>query len=209
MDAVDEAISRPARRTPIVRSYVLRIEAQPGAVFPLLCPVQAGRWLEGWAGSVELIWSASGVAEPGCVFRTSECGLPDAIWVITEHEPDRGVVGLVRILPGLTATVVRLEVGDSEDGSSGVAIRAVIVPTSDEGEAFAAQRFEPTELMGSVIWLERSLGHYLQTGRLLRRNPHDGRAREPRRGPRDETSRLPARARRSGVQRRITGRIER
>jgi hypothetical protein len=192
MDAVDHAIPGPARRMPIIRSWVLRIEARPGAVFPLLCPVQACRWLEGWARSVELIWSASGVAEPGCVFRTSGHGLPDAIWVITEHEPDRGVVVLVRMLPGLTATVVRLEVGDSEDGSSAVAIRAMVVPTSDEGEALAAQRSEPTELMSSAMWWERSLDHYLRTGRVLRRNPRGGRACEPRRGSRAKASRPPA-----------------
>ncbi len=61
--------ARRAERTPLVRSYVQRIDASPEAVFPLLCPVREGEWLEGWAETCEVIWSASGLAEPGCVVR--------------------------------------------------------------------------------------------------------------------------------------------
>jgi hypothetical protein len=162
---------RPIRR-PLIRSYIQHIEAPPEAVFPLLCPVREGEWLEGWAESCELIWSASGLAEPGCVFRTIEEGRPDTIWIITDHDPDRGVVAFARVAPGLAASTLQIEVVGSTDGTSAVSIRYVVVPTSPEGEAYAAQRYDHADLTASIVWWERSMNHYLRTGLLLLR---DGR----------------------------------
>ena len=170
-------------RTPLVRTYVQRIEAPPEAVFPLLCPIREGEWLEGWADSCELIWSASGVAEPGCVFRTVEEGRPETIWIITDHDPDRGLVVFARLTPGLAASTLRLEVGGSDDGSSAVAIYYTVVPTSTEGEAYAAERYDRADLLASVVWWERSMNHYLRTGQLLRRDPHGTTSNARDQGP--------------------------
>ena len=55
---------------------VLRAEmalaAAPARVFPLLCPVREAEWLPGW--HAEVLHSASGLAELGCVFRTRDEG---------------------------------------------------------------------------------------------------------------------------------------
>jgi hypothetical protein len=169
MDDLDHSRKRPSNRPPLVRSFVQRIEGAPDAVFPLLCPVREGEWLEGWAERCELIWSASGVAEPGCVFRTTEDDRPETIWIVTDHDPDGGLVVFARVTPGLAASTLHIEVSASGDGTSAVAIRYTVVPTSPEGEAYAAERYDRAELLGSVVWWERSMNHYLRTGRLLRR----------------------------------------
>lgn len=169
MDRFSHATDRSSERMPLVRTYVQHIGAPPEIVFPLLCPVREGAWLEGWADGCELIWSRSGVAERGCVFRTSDAGLPDTTWIVTDHDPDRGVVVLARVTPGLVATTVRLEVCGTGDGSSTVAIRYEVVPTTDEGEAFAAARYEPSAFLATLVWWERSMNHYLRTGQMLRR----------------------------------------
>ena len=156
-------------RAPVVRSYIQHIGAPPDAVFPLLCPVREGEWLEGWAEGCEVIWSASGLAEPGCVFRTTELGHPETIWIITDHDPDRGVVVFARVTPGLAASTLRIEVDGSDDGASAVSIRYMVVPTSPEGTADTAERYDRAELLTSTVWWERSMDHYLRTGQLLRR----------------------------------------
>ena len=158
--------------TPLVRSYVQHIEAPPQVVFPLICPVREGDWLEGWAERCEVIWSASGLAEPGCVFRTAEDDGPDTVWIITEHDPDRGVVVVARVTAGLAASTLRFEVGPSDDGGSAVSVRYAVVPISPEGEAYAAARYDRTDLLAAVVWDERSMNHYLRTGQLMRRHDH-------------------------------------
>jgi hypothetical protein len=157
-------------RAPLVRTYVQHIEAPPEVVFPLICPVREGEWLEGWAEGCEVIWSASGLAEPGCVFRTIEAGRPETIWIITDHDPDRGVVAFARVTPGLTASTLLVEVEGSGDGTSTVSIRYSVVPTSPEGATYAAARYDRTDLLASIVWWERSMNHYLRTGALLRRD---------------------------------------
>ena len=169
MHAPHHATADRATRAPLVRTYVQRIDASPEAVFPLLCPVREGEWLEGWADSCELIWSASGLAELGCVFRTTEPDGPETIWIITEHDPDRGVIVFARITPGIAASTLRIAVGPSEDGASVVAIRYTVVPTSRAGEAYVAARYDRHDHSDSVVWWERSMNHYLKTGQLLRR----------------------------------------
>jgi hypothetical protein len=173
MNDPNRPTARHSTRTPLVRSYIQHIEAPPQVVFPLLCPVREGEWLEGWTERCELIWSASGVAEPGCVFRTVEPDGGETIWIITDHDPDRGVVVFTRVTPGLAASTLRIEVTGSDDGTSAAAIRYTVVATSPEGDAWAAERFDRHDLSDSVVWWERSMNHYLRTGQLLRRNDHD------------------------------------
>jgi hypothetical protein len=173
MNDLDAATKHPSMRAPLVRSYVQHIEAPPEVIFPLLCPVREGEWLEGWAEICEVIWSASGLAEPGCVFRTVEAGQPDTIWIITDHDPDRGVVVFARVTPGLTASTLRIEVGASDGDTSAVSVRYTVVPTSLKGERYAVERYEPADLLASIVWWERSMNHYLRTGQLLRRIERD------------------------------------
>lgn len=40
-------------------------------IFPLICPVENDKWLPGWCDQREIIYTESGKAEPGCVFRVS------------------------------------------------------------------------------------------------------------------------------------------
>jgi len=183
MNTLRPAARHHVGRAPIVRAFVQRIEASPEAVFPLLCPVREGEWLDGWAERCELVWSASGLAEPGCVFRTTEADRTETIWIITDHDPDRGVVVFARVTPGLAASMLRIEVTGSDDGTSAVAIRYTVVPTSPEGDVYVAARYDRYDLSDTVMWWERSMNHYLRTGRLLRRAPQVATPRGGADGP--------------------------
>ena len=41
-------------------------------LFELMCPVKNCDWVPGWRDRCEVIYSQSGIAEPGCVFRISD-----------------------------------------------------------------------------------------------------------------------------------------
>lgn len=170
---------KPRMRTPIVRSYVQHITGSPEAVFPLFCPVRGGAWLEGWAERCELLWSSSGLAERGCVFRTVEPGRPETMWTISEHDPDRGVVTFTTVTTGLSAGMLSVRVSPDGAGASAVALRYTVVPTSEAGVADAEERCDRTDLLDSVLWSERSMNHYLLTGRQLSRGERDVSSRSP------------------------------
>ena len=152
----------------IVRTYTQRIEAPPAIVFLLICPVREADWLDGWADGYELIYSASGVAEKDCVFRTYGHGEPEMIWTISEHDPDRGVVEFVRVMAGLVATTLRVTIADGGDGTSAVEVTYVVTPVSDEGARFAATRYGGEALLQAIRSWETSMNHYLRTGECLR-----------------------------------------
>ena len=86
-------IRKPVRAT---RTFTQKLAATPDRVFPLLCPVLEADWLEGWDPLV--VFTNSGVAEPGCVFMTKATPHP-AIWFVTRHEPERGLVEMLKISP--------------------------------------------------------------------------------------------------------------
>ena len=102
-------ITKPNRAT---RTYRQSLHAPPAAVFRLLCPVREAEWAEGWM-PVQVI-SSSGVAERDCVFITPE-EPANAIWYITRHEPENWFVEMLKIVPGLTAC--RLQIQLSPNGN--------------------------------------------------------------------------------------------
>jgi hypothetical protein len=101
-------ITQPNRAT---HTYRQRLCASAARVFPLLCPVREIEWADGWLP--ELVISSSGIAERDCVFIT-----PDkpskAVWYITRHEPENWFVEMLKIVPGVTAC--RLEIQLTPNG---------------------------------------------------------------------------------------------
>src|SRR5262245_51445173 len=89
----------------VTHTYRQNLNAAPAKVFPLLCPVREAEWASGW--SPDVVISFSGVAERDCIFRTTD-GLGTAIWCVTRHEPGNWFVEMLKILPGVTAC--RLEI---------------------------------------------------------------------------------------------------
>jgi hypothetical protein len=101
-------IRKPNRAT---HTYRQKLCAPPARVFPLLCPVREIEWAAGWLP--DLVVSSSGVAERDCVFTTPD-ELGTAIWYVTRHEPEKWFVEMLKILPGVTAC--RLEIQLIADG---------------------------------------------------------------------------------------------
>ena len=159
-------IEKPVR---VIRTYTQRIEAPPDEVFPLLCPVREAEWLDGW--TYEMVYSDSGFAEKGCVFKTQPPGAPETIWMISQHDPQERVVEFVRFTTGLVATRLQIHIQANQDGTSSVHISYTFTPISDEGIAFVMRHHSEEEFRRAMAWWELSMNHYVKTGERLRRDP--------------------------------------
>jgi hypothetical protein len=148
--------------------YSQHIEAPPDRVFPLLCPVREAEWLDGWIDALEMIHSASGIAEDGCVFRTRMRGRPETVWMITRHDPAERVVEFVRFTTGLAATRLRIQVDTGAEASSFVHVTYTFTPLSDAGVVFVRETHSEEAFRRDMAWWEDSMNHWLRSGEILR-----------------------------------------
>lgn len=114
-----------AKRFERIASFDLK--SDPELVFPLLCPVREYDWIAGW--NCELVYSASGFAEPGCVFMTQPAGLSDKeVWAVAELDRLSRRIAFIRFLP--VHCVTRMDIRLENSGQSGTRITCAKVYTS-------------------------------------------------------------------------------
>ena len=141
------------------------IAAPPAEVFPLLCPVRERDWVPGWR--IDWVISASGLAEPDCVFQTpGEGGEPPALWIITEHDPEARRVAMVKTVPDHTVTRLTIRVLPAGDDGSRLEITYRYTALSAAGEAFVWRLDEPWWREFTKGW-ETAMNHYLATGEKI------------------------------------------
>jgi len=158
-------ITQPKR---VTHTYRQSLDAPPGRVFPLLCPVRETEWATGWLP--ELVISSSGFAERDGIFITADT-LGTAIWYVTRHEPERWFVEMLRILPGVTACRLEIQLAENGDGCFADITygHTSIGPAGDEFVAKFTADYYQTFMQA---W-ENELNHFLRTGR---RSADDGPA---------------------------------
>lgn len=147
-----------------VRTYTQRLVAAPAAVFPLLCPVREADWIDGWEPLV--VFSQSGVAEPDCVFLT-RADPGEAIWYVTRHEPDEGVLEMIKVTPSVTACRLTVRLGPAGGGSQAT-ITYAHTSLGPAGDAFVASFTDDYYQRVMRDW-ETRINHYLTHGTMLRR----------------------------------------
>jgi len=153
-------IRKPTRAT---RTFVQKLVASPDRVFPLLCPVREADWLEGWDPLV--VFTKSGVAEPECVFMTKAEPRP-AIWFVSRHEPERGLVEMLKISPEVTACRLTIQLAAAGPGCEAT-ITYSHTSLGPEGDAFVAG-FTDEFYEGFMLEWETRMNHYLKTGETMR-----------------------------------------
>ena len=147
-------ITEPNRTT---RTYRQKLCASAAQVFPLLCPVREIEWADGWLP--ELVISSSGIAERDCVFIT-----PDkpgkAIWYVTRHEPENWFVEMLKIVPGVTAC--RLEIQLTPNGDQCFAdVTYSHTSIGAAGDEFVAKFTADFYQKFMQTW-EKELNHFLK-----------------------------------------------
>ncbi len=149
-------------RTRVRFRQTQHIRAEPEAIFPLLCPVREFDWIPTW--DCDLVYTASGVAEEGCVFQTESGDGGADTWVVSRYEPPARI-SFVRV-DRLRTIRYDIHLRPESDGSTTLAWEQEITALDDRGDHHVAgQRQEDfAALIGKV---ERMLEHYLQTGKAL------------------------------------------
>lgn len=153
-----------ARR--VVKAYRQTIEGAPARVFPLLCPVREEEWLDGWA--YRMVYSASGLVEPGAVFTTSAPGEADTVWVVSRHEPAQGVVEFCRFTAASRTCLLRIVVSALDGQRSSVDVCYEHTSLSPAGETFL-DGVTDDAFLGAMRFWEASMNHFLTTGTRLAR----------------------------------------
>lgn len=150
-----------------VFSHTMRLAVPPSRVFPLLCPVREHEWIDGW--SCELVHTQSGVAELGCVFRTAgpEAGSHE-LWVTSRYEPSR-YIDFVRVLDERRVIHYEITLGEQHDGTTSARWSQVHLGYGEEGRRLVEQT-PADELSRRMALVEKALGHFLETGQMLRRS---------------------------------------
>ena len=153
-----------------VSRFELGFDGRPDQVFPLLCPVREHEWVDGW--SCDMLYSDTGVAELGGVFRTSFADAGDETWTISRYEPGR-TIEFVRV--ACNVAVVKLDIALERDGERRTKARVTHTSTalSEAGEALIDAR-PPERTEQEWRALEHMMNHYLRTGTKL---PRPGTAR--------------------------------
>jgi len=146
----------------VTRTYTQRLVAPPHEVFPLLCPVREADWLPGW--DPLLVISASGLAEPDCVFVTSSQP-SDAVWYVTRHEPQAGLVEMIRITPAVTACRLTIQLRATPGGCE-AEVTYSHTSLGPQGDEFVASFTEDFYRRFMQEW-ESKLNHYLRHGIAL------------------------------------------
>ena len=151
-----------ARR--ITRNYIQTVNAEPSRVHALICPVKEAEWLDGW--DYDLIFSHSGVAEPGCVFISRSPGEKDTIWLITKRDDQTFETEFARITPESRVTHVVVRIEDGGNHKSRVDITYTITALTEAGNTFSDNFTEENFIKDMKFW-EATMNLYLETGEAL------------------------------------------
>lgn len=127
-------------------------------VFDLLCPVRECEWVEGW--DPEVVWSDSGLIEPGCVFTTYD-GRDRAVWTTVDHDREQLYLRLLKVLPDVSVCDIRIQL--TPDGESRCRARLTYGHTAlgPRGVGVCKDFTEQAFLEFSQRW-EQALNDHLQ-----------------------------------------------
>ncbi len=120
----------------VKRSYTQKLRGKPSDVLPLLCPVREREWARGWDPLA--VYSMSGFAENNCIFTTGE-EYPESIWVITEFDPLRYRIEIVKVTPGMTVARITICLAENESGNTDAEVVYMYTAIGPEGEGFVKE----------------------------------------------------------------------
>ena len=146
----------------VIRTYTQKINAHPGSVFPLLCPVREAEWVKGWNPSV--VFSNTGFAERDCIFLTGD-DQNESCWIVTEYDPYRFRLEMIKVNPGVTVGRVSIGLRLNEEGTTDALVTYMYTALSRAGEAFIESYTEDFYVQFMKHW-ESSLNEYLESRKV-------------------------------------------
>ena len=149
-------------RTRIAHTFKTTINGKTEDIFPLLCPVREYEWLPVW--QCEMIYSKSGYAELGCVFKTS--GLDpwgDETWVVCTYLPNKQISFIRTSHDRTTRYEISLE--DTKETTL-ISWTQEITALTENGDKLVAE-YSYEEYQKLMVPLNQMLDHFVQTGKCL------------------------------------------
>lgn len=164
---------KPFQSKRIVSHHVEKIKASPEQVFPLLCPVEEYKWIDGW--QYEMVYSDTGAVENNCVFKeekTSPILYDLAVpthWIVSLYDPEKYRIQFVLLAGTMAIAKVDVEIQGLGEKLSSIAWTFTITSLSEEANRIiSASTEQKAKLILSI--LGKSLKHYCETGELFRLN---------------------------------------
>ncbi|MGE5403048.1 MAG: hypothetical protein ACM3S2_21820 [Ignavibacteriales bacterium] len=148
----------------VKRTYTQKINSTPDKIFPLLCPKRELDWLDGW--HYEMVYSESGFAEEGAIFKTKHEGTVDTIWVVTKHDKENFIVEFVRMTWETVVVKINMKLEDNYNGTSDLHIEYIFTSITEKGSEFIDGK-SSRQFLDMMKWWEKSLNYYLETGNKL------------------------------------------
>jgi len=150
----------------ITRTYCQIINAAPGKVFPLLCPVREVEWLDGW--KYRMVYSESGLVEVGAVFSTPYEGEKDTVWIVTKHDSNSFEVEFARFTPESRTCILKIAVTSKDENRSYADVSYTYTGLSPAGNDFIDYLSREAFLEAVTFW-EKSMNYFLKTGERLKK----------------------------------------
>jgi hypothetical protein len=157
----------------VIRENTHTIQASCSQIFPLLCPVREHEWIDGW--SCQMVYSASGVAENNCIFKTSFPRGPEEIWTVSHYDPKGSAIQFVIVNP--LQYVMKLDISLQKRGenSTDISWTNTFTGLTEEGNAFIANHTGDAYTAG-MARLFNALEYFLNTGKMLRAGSEPGQS---------------------------------
>ncbi len=151
------------------KTYMMHLNAGPSSIFPLLCPVREYDWIEPW--SCEMVYSRSGFAEKGCVFKTD---FPDQggkeTWIVCKYEKDRAI-SFIRFLPDVKIVQLDIVLEEKTDHTTAASWTQVYTGLSKKGNQWIENLSDETYEQEKAV-LEKMLNFYLEEGQMMKLAAH-------------------------------------
>ena len=157
----------------IVSHHVEKINATPEQIFPLLCPIQEYKWIDGW--QCEMVYSDSGAIENNCIFKEEKTSpilfdlSTPTYWMTSLYDPEKYRIQFVLLTGTMAVAKIDAEVQNLGEKLSSIAWTFTITSLNDEAnKIIGAATEQKAKLILSV--LGQSLKHYCETEELIRLN---------------------------------------
>ncbi|MCP4373873.1 MAG: hypothetical protein GY797_38090 [Deltaproteobacteria bacterium] len=150
----------------IKRTYRQTINGTSDKVFQLLCPVREAEWLDGWW--YNMIYSESGLVEEGAVFSTRYDGEADTVWIVTKHDSKTYEVEFTRFAHNSRTCVLKIAVKSKDENRSYVDVSYTYTGITPAGNDFI-DNFTEEAFLEAVIFWEKSMNYFLETGERLKK----------------------------------------
>ena len=157
----------------VIHTHEVDINAAAQNIFPLACPVEELKWIEGWGDQHEMMYTESGVNEKHCIFKEKMSG-PILIekpvmthWITVIHDPFNHRIEFL-LMVGENA-VINFQFGITENGENLSRCRWSFIFTAlDEKTNAIPEDIIEERLKVITEGLSSMLKHYCEAGRMMR-----------------------------------------